>query len=89
MGVLVVENILGNEKMLVLALDKNIFKKIIIVLDSKKNAITHLWLNVNKYENTTEMGDLNAKIGEIGSSNKNGELLNDLLETTSLMINTE
>ena len=42
--VLVLENILGNEKILVLALDKNILKKIIIalVLDSKKNAITHL-----------------------------------------------
>ena len=36
--VLVLENILGNEKILVLALDKNILKKFItaLVLDSKK-----------------------------------------------------
>ena len=44
-------------------------------------------LNV-KYENTIVMGDLNAKIGEIGgkTTNRNGELLTYLLETTSLMI---
>jgi endonuclease/exonuclease/phosphatase family metal-dependent hydrolase len=40
-----------------------------------------------KYENFILMGDLNAKIVDFGSTktNNNGEILNELFETTSLM----
>jgi hypothetical protein len=41
-----------------------------------------------KYENFILMGDLNAKIVDFGSikTNYNGEILNELFETTPLMI---